>query len=451
MTPILMFVALFALVFLGIPVSFSLLTVALVFGFGLFPEQVVGIQLWGMVEKSSKEYLLAAVPAFVMMGNVLERSGIAERLFQVMQLWLGRMPGGLALATIAMGAIFAASTGIVGAVEIVIGVMTIPVMMRYGYAKDLIAGTICAGGSLGTMIPPSLVAVIYASIANMSVGKLYGAMLLPGLLMVALFIGYIAVRCALRPQDGPPVAREEIAIPLGARLALTATGFLPAALLIAVVLGTTMFGIASPTEAASFGVLGAVALTVVYRWLDLSREGRLSSLGPELFDILAQAVKRTLLINCMILLIVVGGNMFASVFRLHGGENLVQGLVTELQLSKWVLIALCLLIVFAAGFILDWVSIVLICLPIFLPLIAALKLDPIWFATMMIIVIQTSYLTPPMAPSIFYLKSIAPPEITYRDMCLGVLPYVGMQLATLAAVMAVPELATWLPEQLGGF
>jgi tripartite ATP-independent transporter DctM subunit len=437
MTPVLMFLALFVLVFAGIPVSFALLATAFAFGLPLFGEQVVGIQLYGMVQQTATQYLLSAVPPFVLMGCILERSGIAERLFQVMQLWMGRMPGGLALATITMGAIFAASTGIVGAVEVVIGVMTIPVMLQYGYNRSLIAGTICAGGSLGTMIPPSLVAVIYASIANMSVGKLYAAMLLPGILMVGLFLLYIVGRCLLRPQDGPPVAREQMTMPVLDKIKVTITGLVPALLLIVAVLGTTMFGIASPTEAASVGAFVALVLTALYR--------RLS------WAVIRDALERTLLINCMILLIVVGGTMFASVFRLHGGEKLVQTMVSDLGLSAALAILLCMAIVLAAGFILDWVSIVLICLPIFLPIVTALKIDPIWFATLMVIVIQTSYLTPPMAPSIFYLMSIAPKDITYRDMCLGVTPFVIMQVLTLLAVALFPALATYLPAQFTGF
>jgi tripartite ATP-independent transporter DctM subunit len=437
MIPILMFVALFVLVFAGIPIAFALLASAFAFGLPLFGDKIVGIQLYGMILQTATQFLLSAVPPFVLMGCILERSGIAERLFQVMQLWMGRMPGGLALATITMGAIFAASTGIVGAVEVVIGVMTIPVMLQYGYSRSLIAGTICAGGSLGTMIPPSLVAVIYASIANMSVGKLYAAMLLPGVLMVGLFLIYIVGRCVLYPQDGPPVAREAREVPLGRKIGLTITGLVPALLLIVAVLGSTMFGIASPTEAASVGAFAALALTALYR--------RLS------WAVMKDALERTLLINCMILLIVVGGTMFASVFRLHGGEKLVQGMVADLGLSTFMAIFICMLIVLAAGFILDWVSIVLICLPIFLPITTALKIDPLWFATLMVIVIQTSYLTPPMAPSIFYLRSIAPKEITYRDMYMGVAPFVIMQLAILLAVALFPALATYLPAQFTGF
>ncbi|MBL0899182.1 MAG: TRAP transporter large permease subunit [Reyranella sp.] len=209
-----------------------------------------------------------------------------------------------------------------------------------------------------------------------------------------------------------------------------------AVVLIAAVLGTTMFGIASPTEAASVGALCALVLTALY--------GRLT------WPVFSDAVKRTLLINCMIMLIVVGGTMFASVFRVQGGEKLVQAIVADLDIGTYGILLICLAIIFLAGFILDWVSIVLICLPIFMPIVAALKIDPVWFAILMVVAIQTSYLTPPMAPSIFYLKSIAPPEITYRDMVRGVMPYVIVQVITLLAIMFIPELATYLPSQLKG-
>ncbi|MBM3523806.1 MAG: TRAP transporter large permease subunit, partial [Alphaproteobacteria bacterium] len=408
------------------------------FGMGRFPSlEVLGSQMTGMIQQTAQQYILSAVPPFILMGCILERSGIAERLFEAIRIWLGRLPGGLALATISMAAIFAASTGIVGAVEVVIGVMAIPVMMRAGYNRDLIAGTICAGGSLGTMIPPSIVAVIYASVANMSVGKLLAAMMLPGLTMVGLFLGYIVLRCVLRPQDAPATPSAIADVPLAQKLRITLVGFTPPMLLIVAVLGSILWGIASPTEAASVGSLGAIALALAYRRLNWSG--------------FSDALKRTLLINCMIMLIVVGGTMFSSVFRILGGERLVATLVTELKLDTWIVIAICLGIVFVAGFILDWVSTVLICLPIFLPVIAALKFDPLLFATLMVIMIQTSYLTPPMAPSIFYLRSIAPPEITYRDMCLGVTPFVACQLLTLLLVILFPALATYLPKQMSGF
>ncbi len=432
----LMFPALFLLVFLGIPISFALFGIAFLFGIPIFKD-FIGLQLYGSILQTATQYLLSAVPPFVLMGAVLERSGIAERLFKAMQLWLGRLPGGLALATISMAAVFAASTGIVGAVEVVIGIMTIPVMLSYHYNRSLVAGTICAGGSLGTMIPPSVVVVIYASVAQMSVGQLFAGILLPGVIMIGLFLGYIVIRCLLKPEDGPPAVSKDDDTPLGQKLWVTLTALLPATALIVAVLGSIMVGIASPTEAASVGALGAIVLTIAY--------GRFNT------EMAVDTLKRTLLINCMIMMIVVGGTMFAAIFQVHGGHRLVGNVVDYLDLAPAAMLVLMLFIVFLSGFILDWVSVVLICLPIFLPLIKSIGVDPIWFAVLMIIVIQTSYLTPPMAPSIFYLRSIAPPEIGYRDMYMGVAPFVVCQVLVLVLVVLFPALAEYLPAQFSAF
>lgn len=429
----LMFPVLFLFVFLGIPIAFALLGAAFLFGLPLYGAKI-GLQMYAGITQTASQFLLSAVPPFVFMGCMLERSGIAERLFRAMQLWLGRLPGGLALATMAMAAVVAASTGIVGAVEVVIGVMAIPVMLRHRYDHVLVAGTICAGGSLGTMIPPSIVVVIYASVANLSVGQLFAGVLVPSLIMVGLFFGYILIRCVISPEHGPRVRELDSDLGLLDRLWITLVALVPATLLIVAVLGAILAGVATPTEAASVGALGAVLLTLAY--------GRFS------WEVLADTLKRTLLINCMILLIVVGGSMFAGVFRIHRGDQLVAAIVDALGLADTALILALLLVVFVAGFILDWVSVVLICLPIFLPLLEASAVDPIWFAVLMIVAIQTSYLTPPMAPSIFYLRSIAPPEISYLEMYRGVAPFVVCQLLVMGLVLFWPELATHLPAVL---
>ncbi|MEM8877404.1 MAG: TRAP transporter large permease subunit [Pseudomonadota bacterium] len=431
----LMFPVLFLFVFLGIPVAFALIATAFLLALPEFGLRAP-VQLYGIIQGTASQFLLTAIPAFVFMGVMLESSGISERLFKAMQVWMGRLPGGLSLTSVAMAAVIAASTGIVGAVEVVIGVMAIPIMMRNGYAKSLIAGTICAGGSLGTMIPPSIVVVIYASIANESVGKLFAAVMFPAAIMVAMFLGYIFFRALMRPQDAPPVY-EGTDLSLVEKLKVTAVGILPAFFLIGSVLGAILLGVATPTEAASLGALGALVLTIAY--------GRFS------MSVLSDTLRRTLLINCMIMLIVVGGNMFAGIFRLHQGNALVQDLVATMALPEWGIVAVLLLIVFIMGFILDWVSVVLITLPIFLPILETAGIDPVWFAAVMVITIQTSYLTPPMAPSIFYLRSIAPPEITFGDMYRGVIPFIICQLVVLALVMIFPALATYLPAQIQGY
>jgi len=425
----LMFPMLFVFVFCGLPIAFSLLATAFLFGLPIY-GQVIGLQMYAGITQTASQFLLSAVPPFVFMGFMLERSGIAERLFYALRMWLGRLPGGLALATMAMAAVIAASTGIVGAVEVVIGVMAIPAMLHYGYSRVLASGTVCAGGSLGTMIPPSIVVVIYASVANLSVGQLFAGVLAPGMIMVTLFFSYILIRCIVKPEEGPRAPIEDV-VPMGQRLWITLTAFVPAVALILAVLGAIILGIATPTEAASVGALGAVLLTIAY--------------GRFKWSVLKETLTQTLLVNCMILLIVVGGSMFSGVFRIHGGNDLVSTVIDTLGVGDLGLVLILLAVVFVAGFILDWVSIVLICLPIFVPLLDAAGINPIWFAVLMVVVIQTSYLTPPMAPSIFYLRSIAPPEITYSDMYWGVMPFVICQVVTLLLVFFWPELATWLP------
>ncbi|KPQ14542.1 MAG: TRAP-type mannitol/chloroaromatic compound transport system, large permease component [Rhodobacteraceae bacterium HLUCCA09] len=425
----LMFPCLFVFVLLGLPISFSLLVTAAIFAWPLFGDAVAN-QLYAGISQTASSFVLSAVPPFIFMGFMLERSGVAERLFAALQLWLGRLPGGLALATMGMAGILAAATGIVGAVEVLIGVMAIPAMMARNYDKRLISGVICAGGSLGTMIPPSIVVVIYATVAQISVGQLFAAVMLPGVIMIALFAGYVLGVAFASPKMAPAEVSDRT-VPLGEKLKVTAVALVPMVALIVAVLGSISFGIASPTEAASVGALGTVLLTIAYGRFTLAT--------------FAEALRQTLLVNAMILLIVVGGTIFAGTFRIHGGNGLVRDLLEATGFGQTGIILVMLLVVFIAGFILDWVSVVLICLPIFVPVLSAFQIEPLWFAVLMIVVIQTSYLTPPMAPSIFYLRSIAPPDITYSDMYWGVVPFILAQLATLALIFAFPALATWLP------
>ena len=426
--------ALFILIVLGIPVAFALIAVAFGFGVVAFGDNV-GRILASRVEGVASGPVLAAIPLFIVMGSILERTSIARRLFDVMQLWLGRLPGGLAVAAIAMCAVFAAATGIIGAVETVIGMMAIPPMMKYAYDKRLISGTICAGGSLGTIIPPSITVIIYGSIAEVSIGDLLLGIVAPGGLMVVAFIAYIVVIALIDPKVGPPVAGATV--PLRDKLRITATGLLPAAILIVAVLGSIMFGIASPTEAAAIGAAGAVVLALAYGELNV--------------EVGYEALRKSASISAMVMMIVVGGSLFSGVFLVSGGRTLINEVVTGLTLGPTGLIALFLLIVFLLGFILDWITIVLITVPIFLAPLKAAGVDQVWFGVMMLVVIQTSYLTPPMAPAIFYFRTIAPPAITYGHMVRGVAPFVALQIVVLAAVWLWPALATFLPKHLLGF
>ena len=431
-----MFPLLFMMVFLGVPVAISLLITALLFGVGEFGDNLP-TKIHGSLRDVSSNFILAAIPLFIFMGAMLERSGIAERLFVAVRVWLGGLRGGLGLTTIVMCAIFAASSGIVGAVEIVVGLMAIPAMLAAGYKKDLAAGCVCAGGSLGTTIPPSVVIIIYASIVEMSVGDLFAGIMIPAFSMVAMFMIYILLRCWIQPSAGPGLPRDDVAMRLGQKIWIALTSLLPALALVTFVLGSIFAGIASPTEAAAVGAFGSVVLALCY--------------GRFTWRVLYEAMIRTIKVTSMVMMIVLGGTMFASVFILVGGDSLVQGMVKQFDLNANGVIIMFLAIVFILGFILDWISVLLIALPIFEPLVRLFDIDPIWFGVMVCIALQTSYLTPPMAPSIFYLRAIAPPEISYTDMYKGVAPFVVIQLLTLAIVAFVPWTATYLPDILFKF
>lgn len=436
--PILMFVFLFAFILLGFPVAFSLSLVAAVGGYALFQDMFL-LQLYRQVVKVSSDFILASIPLFILMGAILERAGIAMRLFNAFQVLASGLPGGVGVAALAMCGVFAAATGVVGAVEIVVGIMAIPAMQKLRYRNSLIAGTVCAGGSLGTIIPPSVIAIVYAALAQMSVGQLFAAAMFPGLIMLGLFILYIIGYSVFSERSGSSAVtmqRGPIQNRLAARevLKTVVVGLVPAGFLIFSVLGSLLAGIASPTEAAAVGVGGALLLMLAYGEFKVGK--------------LLEALDTTIRITAMIMLIVVAGTMFTGIFIVSGGSAMVSNLVSFMGEETWQIILVMLVVVFVVGFVMDWISIVLICVPIFMPIVRAYGIDPIWFAVMMMVVIQTSYLTPPMAPSIFYLKSIAPKDMTYGQMCRGVIPFVAIQFVVLLIVAAFPQVATWLPGQL---
>ena len=433
---LLMFPALLIALFLGFPVAFSMMGVAFFFGLIVFGDAVI-FQFVQKVNDVASNFVLAAVPLFVFMGAMMERSGIAEQLFEAVHLWTRRLPGGLALGTIIMCVIFAASTGVIGATETVVGLLAIPVMLKYGYDKGLISGTICAGGSLGTIIPPSVVVVVMGPVADVSVGDLFVGMFFPGLLMAALYLVYILVRCTIDPKVAPRLPRQADEPRFVQKVRITVVALVPPLAMIFAVLGSIVLGWAAPTEAAGIGALGSVLLTLIYRSFTLG--------------VLREALIRTLKVTCMIMVILLGGSMFAGVFVAAGGVALANELVQSTQLSAWVMVLLFLAVAFIAGFFLDWISVLLIFIPVFIPLVTGFGFDPVWFCILFLIVIQTSYLTPPMAPAIFYLRGISPPEITLSHMFRGVIPFVVLQIITLVSVAAYPPLVLWLPAQVLGF
>lgn len=431
-----MFPILLIAIFMGIPVAFSLMGVSLIFGILRFGDKAV-FQFVSKVQDVGGNYVLAALPLFIFMGAMLEKSGIAERLFEAIHMWTRRLPGGLAVGTILMGVVFAAASGVVGATETVIGLLAIPIMMRHNYDKSLISGTICSGGSLGTVIPPSVLVVILAPVADVSVGDLFAGILFPGLIMAGLFVLYILGRCILDPSLAPTVALEGPQPSFGEKIVKTIVAFVPPVILIFMVLGTILLGWATATEAAACGALGSIVLMAVY--------------GNFSVRVILNALRQTLLITVMVLTILLAGNIFAGVFIASGGLGAMRGVLAAANLGDWGTLMLVLFITFLAGFVLDLVSVILIVIPIAIPIMKIMGFDPVWFCILFLVVLQTSYLTPPMAPSIFYLRGISPPEITLRHMYRGVIPFIVLQIVTLVLVMVFPALALWLPQQLLGF
>ena len=428
--PFFMLPVIFGLMFLGVQVALAMLLTATLFGMITFGPAVVH-QFVEKIDDLASNFVFAAIPLFVFMGAVLEKSGIADRLFEAIHIWTRRLPGGLAIATVLMCIVFAASSGVIGATESVVGLLTIPIMLRYGYDKRLISGVICAGGSLGTIIPPSVVVVVMGPLADVSVGDLMYGMVFPGLLMAGLYLVYIFVLCIVKPEHGPRIPPEPGDPSFMQKIGITTRNLLPPLAMIVAVLGSILGGLASPTEAAAIGCVCAVLLTVLYR--------RFTWAG--LYDSLLKTVR----VTAMIMAVLLGGTLFTGVFIGGGGINLASTMIDQLSLGPWGLIALLLLILFIAGFFLDWISIVLIFLPIFTPLVTAAGFDPVWFCILFLIMIQTSYLTPPMAPAIFYLRAVAPPEITMRHMYAGMVPFIGLQILVLLATMYWPQMVTWLP------
>lgn len=431
-----MFPIIFALILLGIPVAFTLIVTGFIFGCLIFDFNVwlVSIQMHDRLLDVTSNFVLAAIPLFIMMGAVLERSGLAQRLFTAIQIWLYPVPNGLGLTTLVMCTLLAAASGVVGAVEVLVGLMAIPAMKKARYKDDLIAGTVCAGGSLGTIIPPSVLVVVYASAADISVGDMLAGVIIPGLMMVAGFGLYILVRGFFEKKQKAPMPPEFIGMTLAQKIKLTLTAIVPTLLLIMVVLGSILTGTATPTEAGGLGVAGAIILALFSQGLT--------------WRTLWQSLSQTIVVTGAITIIIFGGVAFTSIFVIGGGKTLILDAIAAFDLSATQTLLVFLLMIFVLGFFLDWVSVILISIPIFAPVVRIYGIDPVWFGVLVCIMLQTSYLTPPMAPSIFYLRSIAPSDMSYRSMYLGVLPFIVIQLIVLAIVIVYPWSATYLPTVL---
>ncbi|MDG1885652.1 MAG: TRAP transporter large permease subunit [Alphaproteobacteria bacterium] len=428
---LMMFPVLMICIFIGFPVAFSLMGVAVFFGYLRFGDLLVH-QLVAKVDDVASYYVLSAVPLFIFMGCMLEKSGVSEKLFEAMHLITRKLPGGLAIATVILCVFFAAASGVVGAAESVVGLMVITVMLRHGYNRGLISGTICAGGSLGTIIPPSVVVVILSPIAGVGVGNLFVGIMIPGLILAALYILYILMRCIIWPHDGPADSSQSEGRTLIQSLWIIISALVPLLTLISSVLGSIMLGWATPTEAGAMGALGTIILTILY--------------GTFKLQYLNDAFLKTLRITSMIVTILLGGMMFASIFVALGGLSVVRNFFEVSNLTVWPTILIFLLITFIAGFVLEFISIMIIIVPVAVAVLRPMGVDDVWFCILFLIVIQTSYLTPPMAPAIFFLRGISPPELRLTDMYRGVIPFIALHFVCLALIVIFPELALWLPE-----
>ncbi len=426
-----MFLVLTVLLMFGFPVAFTLLGTALGFGligFGWNFFNLLPLRIWGVMTNFS----LMAVPLFVFMGVMLERSGIAEDLLETMALLFGRMRGGLAISVVVVGALLGASTGIVGATVVTMGLLSLPTMIRRGYQKELATGTIAASGTLGQIIPPSIVLVLLGDIIGVSVGDLFMGAVLPGLVLVVLYIIYIAVLTRFKPELAPLIPDEEWKEVLRQGLfKRVAKALVPPLVLIVSVLGSIFAGIASPTEAAAVGASGSIVLSMVNR--------RFS------FGVLRQVMDTTTRLTCMVFIILVGATAFGLVFRGLGGDNLVRAYLTQIPYGKWGVLVVVMVLIFIIGFFLDFIEITFIHIPVLAPILAHLGMDPLWFAILFAVNLQTSFLTPPFGFSLFYLKGVSPPGIQTGHIYRGIVPFVVLQLIGLLICIFYPPLTTWLP------
>jgi tripartite ATP-independent transporter DctM subunit len=433
-----MFLALTILLMAGFPVTFTLLGVSLTFGmigFGWDFFNLLPLRIWGRMGNVT----LAAVPLFVFMGVMLERSGLAEELLDTMGLLFGRLKGGLAISVVVVGALLGASTGIVGATVVTMGLLAVPTMLRRGYQKELATGTVSASGTLGQIIPPSIVLVLIGDIVGVSVGDLFIGAVLPGLLLVGLFIIYILIAAYMRPGVAPAISKEELAAISPRQLAArVGKALFPPLFLMVAVLGSIFAGIASPTEAAAVGAVGATLLTIANKKFNMA--------------ILHEVMHTTVRLTCMVFIILCGAAAFGLVFRGLGGDGIVRDFLGGIadQYSHGAVLAIVMLLIFFIGFFLDFIEITFIHVPVLAPIMIDFGYDPVWFCILLAVNLQTSFLTPPFGFSLFYLKAVTPPEVTTGHIYRGIIPFVFFQLIGLAIVVFFPQLATWLPDIVFG-
>ena len=419
-------------ILLGFPVAFTLIALALGFGYFAIGDVIFTLLVQRTYGVMSNDVLIA-IPLFLFMGYLVERANVLERLFKSLQLAFGAVPASLAVASLITCALFATATGIVGAVVTLMGLLALPAMLNAGYDRKLASGVICAGGCLGILIPPSIMLILYGAMAGVSVVRLYAAALFPGLLLAGLYVIYCVVRALINPKVAPPLPKEERNVPLGKVFMGLATSFFPLAFLILSVLGAILFGLATPHEAAGIGALGALILALSYRQLTWSR--------------FKESVFLTGRTSAMVCWLFVGSWIFSSVFSLLGGHDLVERWLLGLNMTPLQFLILAQLIIFLLGWPLEWTEIIIIFVPIFLPLLPAFGIDPLFFGVLVALNIQTSFLTPPMAMSAYYLKGVSP-GLQLVEIFKGIMPFLAMVLVAMVLFYTFPAIGLWLPKYL---
>ena len=437
-----MFVTLILAITLGHELAFTLAAVATLFGlidngfniphlFFMYANNA-----WGLFNN----YTLVAIPLFIFMAQLLDQSKVAEALFEALYIVLGSVRGGLGLAVVVVCTVFAATTGIIGASVVAMGLLAAPALVGKGYQKELTSGIICASGTLGILIPPSIMMVVYGGLTGLketSVGNLFAGAILPGLILSGLYFVYISVRCLINPKLGPPISKEE-ASKWSARQKwlMTLKSLVPPLGLILMVMGTILAGIATPTEAAGLGALGAFILALFNRAVT--------------WKMIVRASRATMKTTAMVMTLFIGGMFFSTVFLSMGGGDVVADLFIGSGLNRWLSLAIMMGIVFMMGMFIDWAAILLVTVPIFMPIAMELGFDPLWFAILMCVNLQTSFLTPPFGYALFYFAGVAPPGYTMMHIYRGIIPFVILQVIGLIVIGVFPELATYLPDLFFG-
>jgi len=433
---IIMFAGIFIGVLIGYPLAIAIGAVGLIVGFILFGPSITIELYYCRIWKQLTNYVLLAVPLFVFMGNMLERSGVAGGLYDALYLWFGGFRGGLAVTTVVIGTVMAACVGVIAASTIMLSLIALPSMLKRGYDKSLATGSVCAGGTLGILIPPSIMLVVYGPMSGLGVGSLFFGAFLPGFVLSGLYCSYIALYCLFHPKAGPPVPVEERQVPFIEKTRMLAVSLVPPGTLILAVLGSIFLGIAAPTEAAAVGAFAATILAIAYR--RFSRK------------ILSESTLATVKLAGMVLLIAGLAFGFVGVFIRAGCGQVVKDFILGAPGGRWGAFALIMFICFMLGMFIDWVGIVFIMVPIITPIGAALGFDPLWFGMMICINLQMSFLTPPFAYAIFFVKGASPPEsgVTTADVIRGVIPFVILIMVGLGLCIAFPQIILWLPGKM---